>query len=123
MTKRFYFDTYALVEISKGNPKYAPYKEGIRVLLNKLNILEFSYFLIREGKGDEVKKVFDEFSRFNVDYNDEILIKAAEMKFKFVKQKISFIDCICYLIAKKNNAKFLTGDEHFRNKDNVEFVK
>ena len=45
------------------------------------------------------------------------------MKFKFVKQKISFIDCIGYLIAKKNNAKFLTGDEHFRNKDNVEFVK
>ena len=122
MAKQFYFDTYALIEISKGNPKYEPYKEGIKIMLNMLNMLEFSYFLIKEGKGDEVKEIFDKFSKFNVDYDQEILIKSAEMKFKSLKERISFIDCIGYNIAKKNNVKFLTGDEKFRHKENVEFV-
>ena len=123
MVKQFYFDTYALIEISKGNPKYEPYKEGIKIMLNMLNMLEFSYFLVKEGKGDEVKEIFDKFSKFNVDYDQEILIKSAEMKFKSLKERISFIDCIGYNIAKKNNVKFLTGDEKFRHKENVEFVK
>jgi len=123
MIKQFYFDTYALIEISKGNPGYEPYKEGVKVMLSNLNLLEFSYFLIREGKGKDVKEIFNNFSKFNVDYDEEILIKSAEMKFKFLKERISFIDCIGYFIAKKNNVKFLTGDEKFRHKDNVEFVK
>ena len=123
MVKQFYFDTYALIEISKGNPKYEPYKEGIKIMLNMLNMLEFSYFLVKEGKGNEVKEIFDKFSKFNVDYDQEILIKSAEMKFKSLKERISFIDCIGYNIAKKNNVKFLTGDEKFRHKENVEFVK
>ena len=123
MTKRFYFDTYALIEIGKGNPKYENYKEGIKILLNKLNLLEFSYYLIKQGRKEEAQGIFDKYSRFNTDYDNETLIKAAEMKFRFLKERLSFIDCIGYILAKKNNAKFLTGDERFRNKDNVEFVK
>lgn len=123
MYKKYYFDTYALIEISKGNPRYKRYKEGIKVLLNNLNLLEFSYFLIKEGKEKFVEETFRNFSRYNIDYDKEVLIEAAKMKFKFLKQRISFIDCIGYVLARKNNAKFLTGDEHFRNKANVEFVK
>lgn len=123
MTKRFYFDTYALVEIGKGAPKYEDFREGIVILLNRLNLLELSYYLIKQGRKEEAKEIFDKYSKYNVDYDDEILIKAAEMKLKFLKERLSFIDCIGYLLAKKNNAKFLTGDERFRNKDNVEFVK
>lgn len=123
MVKKFYFDTYASIEISKGNPRYEPYKEGIKVILNNLNLLEFTYFLIREGKANYVKEIFNNFSKFNVDYDEETLIKSAEMKFKFSKDKLSFIDCIGYNLAKKNNAKFLTGDEKFKHKENVEFVK
>jgi predicted nucleic acid-binding protein len=123
MVKKFYFDTYALIEISKGNPKYEPYKEGIKVILNKLNLLEFSYFVMREGKANYAKEIFNNFPKFNVDYDEEILIKAAEMRFRFSKEKLSFIDCIGYNLAKKNNAKFLTGDEKFRHKEGVEFVK
>ena len=47
MVKQFYFDTYALIEISKGNPAYGPYKEEVKVMLNNLNLLEFSYFLAK----------------------------------------------------------------------------
>jgi len=123
MIKQFYFDTYALIEISKGSPKYKQYKEEVKVMLNNLNLLEFSYFLIKEGKEKEIIEIFNKFLKFNVEYDKDILIKAAEMKFKFLKERLSFIDCIGYNIAKKYNVKFLTGDEKFRNKENVEFVK
>lgn len=123
MAKKFFYDTYALIEIGKGNPKYEPYKEGVIIFLSKLNLLEFSYFLLKEGNGHKSKEIFNEYSRFNVDYDEEILLNAAEMKFKSLKERLSFIDCIGYFIAKRHNANFLTGDEKFRSKDNVEFVK
>lgn len=119
---KLFFDTYALIEVSKGNLKYEPYKEGIRIILNKLNILEYVYFLIREDKEEKVEDAFKELSKFNVDYDDKILEEAAKMKFKFIKEKLSFVDCIGYCLAKKHNVKFLTGDEKFKNKENVEFV-
>ena len=123
MTKGFFFDTYALVEISKGNPNYQQYSSGIKVILNKLNLLEYIYFLIRENKEYQIKDVFNRLSKFNVDYDNEILIKSAKMKYKFSKEKLSFIDCMGYFLAKKHNVKFLTGDNKFKDKENVEFVK
>jgi predicted nucleic acid-binding protein len=123
MTEKLFFDTYALVEVSKGNPNYIKYKEGLKILLNKLNLMEFSYFLIREGCESEIKEFLEELLRFNVEYDDKILVESAKMKFKFSKEKLSFIDCIGYNLAKKHGAKFLTGDEKFKDKDNVEFVK
>ena len=89
----------------------------------RLNLLELSYFLIREGRSNEAKEIFGKFLGFNVDYDEDILLKSAEMKFKNLKQRISFIDCIGYNLAKKHNARFLTGDEIFRNMENIEFVK
>ena len=121
--RKFYFDTYALVEIGKGNPDYLQYKENIRVILSRLNLLEFAYVLIKEGKKEDIAQIFIDYSKFNVDYDDNILIEAAEMKFRHLRERLSFIDCIGYIIAKRNNAKFLTGDEKFRHKENVEFVK
>ena len=123
MTKILLFDTYALVEIYKGNPNYKKYESGFKIILNNLNLLEFAYFLIKSGKENEISDYFDKMLKFNVDYDKEDLTKAAKMKFTFLKQRLSFIDCIGYTLAKKNNAKFLTGDEKFRHSDNVEFVK
>ncbi|MEK6926498.1 MAG: PIN domain-containing protein [Nanoarchaeota archaeon] len=123
MNKAFFFDTYAIIEINKGNPAYKKYAFGVKIILSKLNILEYIYFLIREKKESQIEEAFSKLSKFNVDYDDKILLDAAKMKFKFVKEKLSFVDCIGYYIAKKYNCKFLTGDEKFKNKENVEFVK
>lgn len=123
MAKKFYFDTYALIEVGKSNPKYEPYKEGVTILVNRLNLMEFAYFLFKEKRISEIKGVFGNYAKYDVAYDESVLIDAAEMKLKFLKERLSFIDCIGYILAKKHNAKFLTGDEKFRNKDNVEFVK
>ena len=123
MKGKYFFDTYALIEIYKGNPSYEKYKEGIQLILNKLNILEYIYFLKREGKAEDINEIFNKLGSFCVEYDNDVLKKAAEMKLKYKEEKISFIDCIGYELAKKYNYKFLTGDEKFRNKKNVEFVK
>ena len=122
MTK-YYFDTYALVELYKSSPTYTKYKKEIKILLNRINVQEFIYFLIREGKVNEVEESFKLLSKFNVDYDDDILINAAKMKFKYKNERLSYVDCMGYYLAKKHKAKFLTGDSKFENKENVEFVK
>ena len=45
------------------------------------------------------------------------------MTMKSKNKQLSIPDAIGYIIAKKLNIKFLTGDERFRNFENVEFVK
>jgi len=122
MNRKLFFDTCALVEISKENPNYESYKKAYMILTD-LNIMEYTYYLLKVGKENQVKKVFQELSLFTVDYDLEILIKAAKMKFKYKSEKLSFVDCIGYFLAKKHGAKFLTSDGKFENKDNVEFVK
>ena len=43
--------------------------------------------------------------------------------FKNKNKQLSIPDAIGYIIANRLNIKFLTGDEAFRNIENVEFVK
>ena len=123
MTKSFFFDTYALIEISKGNPHYAPYVKEVKIIITRLNLLEFIYFLIRENKENEITQAIEHLSLFTVDYDDPLLVEAAKMKYTFKKDKFSFIDCIGYHVAKKYNLKFLTGDNKFKTMPHVEFVK
>ena len=55
--------------------------------------------------------------------DDQDIIEASQMKFRYKKESLSFTDCLGYVLAKKNHLKFLTGDNQFEHKENVEFVK
>ena len=50
---------------------------------------------------------------------------AAAMQFKLAHkaENLSYADCVGYALAAELGIKFLTGDEKFRSKENVEFVK
>src|SRR3989344_2543361 len=89
MSKGFFFDTYALIEIYKGSKSYEVYSRDVRMFLSKLNVLEFVHFLFREGRENEVKGTFEKLNGFCVDYDDEILLKAAKMKFEYKKERLS----------------------------------
>lgn len=118
----FFFDTYALFEKVVGNEDYTKYFKG-RIICTVLNLFELHQALLREFN----KKTAD-FWINNFDYSllkitTKDIIDASSFRFKNKEKKLSSIDAIGYAVAKNNNLKFLTGDEGFKNIDNVEFVK
>lgn len=123
LSDTFFFDTYALVEIAQSKESYVKYRENIQILTNKLNLMELAYFFLRIDEEDKIPIIFKDYLKYNIEPSINALIEAVKFKFLHRKKKLSYIDCLGYMIAKENKVKFLTGDEKFRGMSNVEFVK
>lgn len=120
MNNLFFFDTYAFFEIIKGNPNYEKYKD-VNIITTIFNLAELNYNLKKEKSKEIADQITEEYRSFLVESTLDDIKKAMDLKIKF--KKLSIPDVVGYLIAKKFNAKFLTGDEDFRDMMNVEFVK
>lgn len=124
----FLIDTYALIEWFRNhNKKYIKYFDLDNNFITPLILMEF-YFSVyhefNEAKAEFLREVLlKNFQIIKIRQDD--IIKAAKFRSKMYKKKIkmSYTDVLNYVIAKENNLKVLTGDEHFRNLDHVEFVK
>lgn len=120
----FFFDTYALIEIIKGNSNYSDYTKE-QFITTRLNLMELYYALLRIFDGEKADHFFNTFLPSCVPVGNDV-IKAA-MRFRLQQRKegnlISYIDCIGYFIALENNIRLLTGEKHFIGLRNVEFVK
>ena len=117
--ERYFLDTYALIEIIEGNKKFKDFLDSeIIIIIN--NLVELDYYLLRtyNEKREYYKNFFYPFCK-------EILLedisRANDLKIK--NKKLSYTDCLGYVIAKRLEIKFVTGDEGFRNLDNVKFTK
>ena len=121
--KQFFFDTYALYAIFHETESYLPYIKNISIVTSILNLMELHYLLLRLYNKDKADLAFGYFKKFSVDFDDEIIKEANEFRLKHYRRDLSYVDCIGYILAKKLNALFLTGDEQFKDFDNVEFVK
>ena len=119
----FFFDTYALFELIKGNDNYKPYKKEITIITTRLNLMELHFNLLRLKDKKTADFYYDKYIEFVIPFDDETIKEANELKLKLNRRDVSYIDCIGYTLAKKRNAKFLTGDEQFKDLDNVEFIK
>ncbi len=120
---RYFFDSYAIIEIIEGNENYSKFKE-LQITTTTLNIAEVYFYLLREHNEQTadywIKKLNLELINI-IKLNT--IIKSTKFKFKNKKEKLSYVNCIGYMFSNELNLKFLTGDNKFRNKDNVEFVK
>lgn len=118
--KVYFFDTYAFFRIIEGNTNYKKYQNS-KAITTIFNLAELNYNL----KKEKDKKTADEITRkywgFLVDVSLEDLKEAMDLKIKY--KDLSIPDVIGYVIAKKHGIKFLTGDEGFKNFENVEFIK
>ena len=123
---RYYADTYALVEILKGNPAYKRYAEE-ELVTSEFNMLELAYALTRdygEAKAVEILKVVRAFVTI-VQPRDEDYAKASRLRLELRRQgrNLSLIDALGYVLAKRLNIQFLTGDREFKDLDGVEYVR
>lgn len=122
MKEVYFFDSYALVEILKGNENYKKYAASI-VVVTKLNLFELFYGLSRDVGEKEAEAFLKEYSACSVDFNEDIIREASGLKLQHRKRNLSMADCIGYATAKRLGIKFLTGDKEFKDFENVEFVK
>jgi len=118
----YFLDTYALIEIVKGNINYKKYLE-LEFFTSIFNLYEFYYSLLKDFNEEIAKRFFEQFRNRVLDIKDEHIFKASEFKINNKKKNFSYADCLGYAIASAYGLKFLTGDKEFENLDNVEFVK
>ncbi len=119
----FFYDSYAIIEFINNNPRFVRYFTENGGVTTLYNVLEVYYAIIKEGGAHEAKKVL-ELLRPIIVYPDISYVEES-MKFRLEnkEKKLSYADCLGYIIAKRKKIKFLTGDEGFRHLANVEFVK
>lgn len=122
MTEIFLADTYAIIEIIKGNKNYKKYL-GINIITTRLNIIELYYHFLHDFDEEIADKYLRVYSKFLMPITNSTIKRAMKFKLKYKKEKLSYVDCIGYALALELGIKFLTGDQKFENKDNVEFVK
>ncbi len=119
---KFFLDTYAIIEIIKGNKQYKKYINQ-ELFTTRYNLYELFFSLLRDYNPEIAKKYFFQFKQICIPIKDEYIFSASKLKLKHKKKRLSYIDCLGYTMAVDNEMKFLTGDKEFKNIDNVEFVK
>ena len=119
--KRYFFDTYAIIEIIKINSNYEKFKDEI-LLTGILNFGELYYYLLKEHK-DLNHSILGRVKQLLLGLELEDVTGA--MKFRYInrQKKFSFIDSIGYAMALRRGLIFITGDKEFENLENVEFIK
>ena len=120
--KKFFWDSYAVIETIKGNSNYNPYIDE-EVIITIFNLTEI-YFSALKDLGETIaEKIYQQYSPSVTEVSETVLKKAMKFKLKNKDKNFSYTDCIGYLYATENDMVFLTGDEAFENLENVEFVK
>src|SRR3989344_7971297 len=114
---KYFFDTYALIEIAKNNPDYVNYSDNI-VITTIFNLAELYYIILKDFGEERAKKVYYKFKECANEISDDIIFGA--MKLKLKNKDLSYTDCIGYSYALRQDLKFLTGDKAFENMENVE---
>ena len=118
----YFLDTYALIEIIKGNNNYSKYLTK-EIYTTIMNLYELYYSLFRDYGKDTARKYFNLFKKIIINFNDENIFSASEFKLSNREKRISYTDALGYAIALNKMSKFVTGDKAFRGVNNVEFVK
>ncbi len=88
-----------------------------------MNLMEFYYSMRRENDKKDVERYYDRLRPFAAEVDDSVIKEAMEFRLLNGKSKLSYVDCIGYVFARKNNILFLTGDKAFKDFPGVEYVK
>ena|SRR3989338_1969863 len=117
----YFFDTYAIIEIIEDNKNYEKYKEE-EIITSILNVGELYYSLLKKD-AEAAENWYEKLKQSATLVDVEIIKRAMKFRFENKNKKFSAIDCVGYIIAKDRDLRFLTGDEGFKDMENVEFVK
>ena len=117
----FFFDTYAIIELVKGNPKFARYGEYplVTTLLNKIELCWWAL----NYDGEEFARILLKSIETLQEVTDDVIGTAMKFRKEHKKKDFAYADCIGYAFAQKHGLLFLTGDKQFRGLPGVELVE
>jgi len=115
-------DTYALIEIRNENPKFSSILNRPFIIADS-TIAELYLVLMKEDGEEEARYWYKQFSFFCKPIDKETMIKGLKFREMNKKEKISIFDAWGYIFARENNYIFVTGDEAFKHREGVEFIK
>jgi uncharacterized protein len=119
----YYFDTYALYELIRGNENYKRFTSGCAIITTRLNLMELYYGLLLKDGEKTAEKYFETLKEYAVDVDDDTIKQAMKMRLAHKGSNLSYVDCIGYAISMRRGIRFLTGDREFQHMPNVEYVK
>ena len=121
----YYYDSYAIIEFLDKNQEYKKYFAEDSGILTALNLMEVSYSLQKHFGFKSTVEHLESFLPYLVTFDLSDIDSAMRLRLALEKKKlnISYVDALGYHLAKKHGVSFLTGDRHFKDLDNVTFVK
>ena len=119
--KMYCLDTYALVEIAEGNPKFTFLIEE-KVIIPGTTLAEFYWVLLKDKGKEDADVWYEKLLNLCVDVSVKTLIKAQSFRHDNRKKDVSFFDCVGYIFSKENNYIFVTGDKEFKNIEGVRHI-
>lgn len=120
---KYFFDSYAIIELINQNSNYAKYGEEEKIVTNALNIGEVYYYLLKVHNKQTADYWVRTLSFELLPIKIDAAIEASAFRFEHKKKQFSYPDCVGYVSALRSNLIFLTGDREFKGLPNVEFVK
>ena len=120
--KMYFFDTYAIIELAKGNPRYQQYADN-EILTTVLNLAELHYSYLKEHQKNMARALCAKVRYHLLPISEEAALEAMEFRYEHRRKKPSTVDCLGYIIARRDGLKFLTGDQAFKALPNVEFCQ
>lgn len=115
-------DTYALVEIANGNPKFAHYL-NLNFVITEWTLVEFYWVLLRDADKETAEVWHGKLEPYVLAVDKFVLKEAVEFRYEHKKSDISIFDAVGYVFSLRNGYYFVTGDKEFEKFVNVEFRK
>jgi len=120
---RLFHDTFALLELANGNPAYVPYA-GLPVYTHQFNVYEFVAAGLRERHSEAaVREQVHAMNPNLLEATLDDLIRASHFRLEHASRRLSYVDALGYVLAKRHGLRFLTGDRQFQDLPRVEFAR
>ncbi len=87
--------------------------------------MEVYYAVLRDYGEAAAEKAYSATAKYTVELRDDDLKKGMKKRLELRRKKVdlSYADALGYTVSLRLRLRFLTGDERFKDLENVEFVK
>jgi predicted nucleic acid-binding protein len=87
--------------------------------------METYYAVLRDYGGVAAEKAYSATAKYAIEFGEEDVKDGMKRRLDLRKKRLdlSYADALGYALSLRLKLKFLTGDEAFKDLENVEFVK